>query len=102
MSEHFKSQERELEQLHHQWDRDLEKLRAKNKSELENRVCLYAYYMYLCSYTRRRVSTSLPCPAHYVLISDHFDNFYVCYAVGSVDKCLQQTADLPNFKLPIK
>ena len=38
MSEHLKSQERELEQLHHQWEKDLERLRAKNKSELENRV----------------------------------------------------------------
>ena len=43
MSEHLKSQERELEQLHHQWDKDLERLRTKTKSELENRVCDYIH-----------------------------------------------------------
>jgi len=38
MNEHLKSQERELEQLHHQWEKDLERLRNKNKSEIESRV----------------------------------------------------------------
>lgn len=48
MSEHLRSQERELEQLHHQWDKDLERLRAKNKSELESRVC-EVEYTYVCT-----------------------------------------------------
>ena len=49
MNEHLRSQERELEQLHHQWEKDLERLRTKNKSELENRVStIMTHQVYCC------------------------------------------------------
>ena len=55
MSEHLRSQERELEQLHHQWEKDLERLRAKNKSELENRVCACSVQIILISFITKLV-----------------------------------------------
>lgn len=40
LANHFRAQEKELEQLRITYERELERLRSKHRTELEQRVCV--------------------------------------------------------------
>jgi len=96
MNEHLRSQERELEQLHHQWEKDLERLRAKNKAELENRVSAQ-WNLHVHTHTHTHTHTCMhTCTQTHMHTDTDTDIQIHTHTRAHID-----IADKSNFKKPV-